>query len=246
MKIKLLSICVLTFGFITSNYASKTTMPINANTIHKATYINMESKQEFMTNFEEFLKKGAQLVRQTEPNTALWFALKEDNHLAIFDIFFDEKGREQHFTGQVANALKENASQLVVGGWAQGVLPHVSNYDVIASNNFNLNMVLAAKEASYFVFKANPGKSHELELLLREGSQLINATEPKTYFWVALKTDKDTYAIFDAFHDKAAQKVHFSGQVALTLQKNAEHLIAGGWEAGVLAHVHNLQIIVSS
>jgi hypothetical protein len=37
--------------------------------------------------------------------------------------------------------------------------------------------------------------------------------------------------------------VHFSGQVASALQKNAEHLIAGGWEKGVLAHVHNFQII---
>ncbi|WP_237760442.1 hypothetical protein [Legionella steelei] len=241
MKFKLLSI-----GFITSNYASKTTMRTSANNIHKATYINMESKQESMSNFAEFLKKGAQLVRQTEPNTALWFALKKDNHLAVFDIFFDEKGRELHFTGQVANALKENASQLVVGGWDQGVLANVCNYDVIAANNFNLNMVLTAKEASYIVFKANPGKSHELELLLKGGSQLINTTEPKTYFWVALKTDKDTYAIFDAFQDKAAQKMHFSGQVASALQKNAEHLIAGGWEKGVLAHIHNFQIIASS
>lgn len=221
-------------------------MTIKATNINKATYINMESKQGSTSNFEEFLKKGAQLVRQTEPNTALWFALKEDNHLAIFDIFLNEKGREQHFAGQVANALKESASQLVVGGWEQGVLHNISNYDVIASNNFNVNRILTAKEASYIVFKANPGKSHELERLLKDGSQLINTIEPKTYFWVALKTDKNTYAIFDAFHDKAAQNAHFAGQVASMLQKNAEHLIAGGWEKGVLAHVRNFQIVASS
>ncbi|MCW8409790.1 hypothetical protein OQJ13_12500 [Legionella sp. PATHC035] len=75
---------------------------------------------------------------------------------------------------------------------------------------------------------------------------LINTTEPKTYFWVALKTDKDTYAIFDAFHDKAAQNQHFAGQVAAGLQKNADHLIVGGWEKGVLAHVRNFQILASS
>lgn len=246
MKFKLLIICSLTFGLITSNYASKTTMIINANNINNATYINMESKNESTSKFEEFLRKGAQLVRQTEPNTALWFALKDGNHLAIFDIFLNEKGRELHFAGQVAKALKESASQLVIGGWEQGVLHNISNYDVIASNNFNMDMVLTAQEASYIVFKAKTGKSHELELLLKEGSQLINSTEPKTYFWVALKTDKNTYAIFDAFHNKAAQNAHFSGRVASTLQKNAEHLIAGGWEKGVLAHVRNFQIIASS
>jgi quinol monooxygenase YgiN len=246
MKIKLFNICVLTFGLITSTYASETTMKINAETIHKATYINMISKQDSKPTFEQFLKDGAQLVCQTEPNTALWFALKDDAGFSIFDVFFNEKGREQHFAGQVANALKENASHLVQGGWEQGVLHNVSNYDLVSSNDFNKDKALTAKEASYIVFKAKPGKNHELELLLKEGSQLINKTEPETYFWVALKTDKDTYAIFDTFHDKAAQKAHFSGKVALALQQNAENLIVGGWEKGVLSNVHNFQIIASS
>lgn len=246
MKIKLVNICALTFGLITSTYASETTMIINAETIHKATYIKMTSKQDSSLNFEQFLKDGAQLVRQKEPNTALWFALKENNHFTIFDVFFNEKGREQHFAGQVANALKKNAPQLVLGGWEKGVLQNVSNFDLIASSAFKKDMILTAKEASYIVFKAKPGKNHELELLLKEGSQLINKTEPETYFWVALKTDKDTYAIFDAFHDKAAQKAHFSGKVASALQENAKHLIEGGWEKGVLANVHNYQILASS
>ena len=74
----------------------------------------------------------------------------------------------------------------------------------------------------------------------------MNKTEPETYFWVALKTDKDTYAIFDVFHDKAAQKAHFSGIVASALQENAENLIVGGWEKGVLANVQNFQILALS
>lgn len=243
---KLMKICALTFGLITSTYASETTMKINAETIQKATYINMTATQDYQSTFEQFLKDGAELVRQTEPNTALWFALKEVDRLAIFDIFFNEEGRAKHFAGQVANALKENAAHLVQGGWEQGVLQNIHNYDLISSNDFNKDIVLTAHEASYIVFKAKQGKNQELESLLKEGSELINKTEPGTYFWIALKTDKDTYAIFDAFQDKAAQKAHFAGQVASALQENAENLIVGGWEKGVLANVHNFQVIALS
>jgi quinol monooxygenase YgiN len=216
---------------------------INANTIKKATYIGMESTLGSMDSYEEFLKKGTNLVRETEPNTALWFALRNTTQFAIFDIFFDESGREQHFSGQVAHALKENASRLVAGGWEQGVLAKINNFDVIASNNFDTNIVLTAKEASYITFKAKPGKEHEVELFLKEGAQLINKTEPNTYFWVALKMDIDTYALFDVFPDKAAREVHFAGEVALMLQKHAEHLIVGGWDQGVVPYVHNFEII---
>jgi quinol monooxygenase YgiN len=246
MKAKLFKIYTLTFGLITSIYASETTMKINAETIHKATYINMISKQDSKSAFEQFLKDGAQLVRKTEPNTALWFALKNDAGLSIFDAFFNEEGRQQHFSGQVAKALKENSSHLVHGGWEHGVLDNVNHYDIVSSSNFNKEMVLTAKDASYIVFKAKPGKNHELELFLKKGADLITKTEPGTYFWVALKTDKDTYAIFDAFRDKAAQQAHFSGKVAAALQENAENLIVNGWEKGVLPNVHNFQIIALS
>lgn len=99
MKTKLGTLCALTFGLITSNYASEITMKTNVETIKNATYINMISKQNSKPTFEQFLKDGAQLVRETEPNTALWFALKNDVHLSIFDIFTGN-GREEHFAGQ--------------------------------------------------------------------------------------------------------------------------------------------------
>ncbi len=246
MKTKLFTISALTLMLLTSTYASEKMMKINAETIHKATYINMISTPDSKSSFEQFLKEGAQLVRQTEPDTALWFALKDDTHLSIFDVFFNEKGREQHFAGQVANALKINASHLVQGGWEQGVLHNINNYNLVSSSDFNRDKVLTAQEASYITFKAKSGKNLELELLLKEGAKLINATEPETYFWIALKTDNDTYAIFDAFQNKAAQKAHFSGKVASALQQNAQHLIEGGWEQGVVPNVHNFQIIASS
>ncbi|WP_242604435.1 putative quinol monooxygenase [Legionella gresilensis] len=242
MKIKLLTFWMFIWGLITMTYASEKIM-INAETIHKATFIKMKSQQGSTSSFLQFLKRGAQLVHETEPNTALWFALQEDNQLGIFDIFFNEKGREQHFAGQVAHALKQNATQLVLGGWEKGVLQNINNYDLIASNNFNKDTVLTAKEASYITFQAKPGKNRELEILLTKGSQLINQTEPGTYLWVALKNSQNTYAIFDVFPDKAAQKAHFSGKVAEELRKNAKKLIVGGWEKGVITNVHQFRII---
>ncbi|WP_112220829.1 putative quinol monooxygenase [Legionella quinlivanii] len=243
MKKKWLSLCALTCGLITSAYASVTMKAINEKTIKNTTYIPMISNQGVEEKFEQFLQQGAQMVNKTEPNTALWFALKQDNRFAIFDVFFNKQGREEHFAGLVANALKENSSQLVSGGWDQGVLANINNYDLIASSHFDKDKVLTAKEASYIYFKAKSGKSHELESFLKEGAKLINTTEPGTHFWLALKTDNNTYAIFDAFKDKNAQKAHFAGKVAAALQKNADELIEGGWEQGVLAHVSNFQII---
>jgi len=246
MKIKpLLTTCALTLGLITSTFGSNTMM-INADTIKKATYIKLANKPESQTQLNDFLQKGAELVNQTEPHTALWFALKGNHDFAIFDVFFDEQGRTQHFAGQVAKALKDNAEQLIQGGWDQGVLKNINNYDLIAANHFDKKMVLTSKEASYIVFKAKPGKSQEVELFLKTAASLINSTEPKTYLWVALKTNEDTFAILDTFPNKEAQNAHFSGEVAGKLKNNAEALIEGGWEKGILAHVENFQIIASS
>ncbi|STY29158.1 Uncharacterised protein [Legionella wadsworthii] len=218
----------------------------HTRTLQVATYIPMKSKENSALNIEEFFIKGAQLVCQTEPETALWFGLKENNQIAIFDVFFSEKGRDLHFAGQVAHALKENASNLILGGWEQGVLRNVNNYELIASSDYDKNTVLGAQVATFIAFQAKPGKNEELEFLLKEGAQLVNSTEPNTSFWIAMKTDIGTYAIFDTFRDKDAQKIHFSGKVANALQKSAEHLIEGGWEQGVVANVKNFQIIASS
>lgn len=247
MKIKpFLKTCALAFGITTFSYASDTTRTISSETIQNAAYIKMISKPNSSSNFEQFMKDGAQLIRQTEPNTVFWFALKKGHQFAIFDVFFNIKGREQHFAGQVANALKKNASQFVQSGWEEGVLQNISNFDIIASNHFIKDKVLTSKEASYITIKAKPGKNRDLELFFKEASRLIDKTEPQTYFWVALKINKDSYAIFDVFPDKAAQQKHFSNRVASELQKNAENLIVGGWEKGIVANIHNFQIIAVS
>lgn len=246
MKLKpLLITCALSLGFITSTFGSNTVMT-NSDTVKKATYIQLTNKPDSKKSLREFLIKGADLVRKTEPNTALWFAFEGQNHFAIFDVFYNEEGRAQHFAGQVANALKENSEQLINGGWEQGVLKNIHNYDLIAANHFDKKTVLSSKEASYIVFKAKNGKSQEVEQFLKTAASLIDTTEPNTYFWVALKTDKDTFAILDTFPNQEGQNAHFSGEVASKLKQNAEELIEEGWEKGILAHVENFKIIASS
>ena len=247
MKLKLMTGCALSLALISfNNYASETTMNTDIQNIEKATYITLESKPEAAAKLEAFLQKGSQLVRQTEPGTPLWFGLRENNNFAIFDLFYNDLGREKHFAGQVANALKVNAPELVDGGWEQGVVENINNFDVVATNHFNKERVLQSKVANLITFKAKSGKSQELELFLQDAAKSIDATEPGTYLWLALKMDKDTYAIFDSFQDQESQKAHFVGLVAEKLKAHASDLIAKGWDEGVVANIHSFQIIALS
>ena len=247
MKLNLLKTGALALAlFSFNNYASEMTMKTNINTIEKATYIPLESKAGANLQLEQFLQKGSQLVRQTEPGTPLWFGLKENNNYAIFDLFYNEQGREQHFSGQVAQALQANAKNLVNGGWEKGVIANVNNFDIIANNNFSKENIFKSKFANLITLKAKPGKSNELKLFLQGAAKAVQTNEPQTYFWLALKTDKDTYAIFDTFPNSDAQKAHFSGAVAVQLKLHADELIIGGWEQGVLANLHSYEIIALS
>ena len=76
----------------------------------EATYIPFTAKSEQDKNLANFLT-------QTEPNTLYWYALKKtDGSFGIFDFFPNAAGREEHFVGQVAAALNENADILVAQG----------------------------------------------------------------------------------------------------------------------------------
>ncbi|ARB93480.1 hypothetical protein [Legionella longbeachae] len=221
-------------------------MSTNTINIEKATYIPLKSKPETALQLEEFLRKGSSVVRQTEPGTPLWFGLKEKEHFAIFDLFYNETCRKLHFSGQVAKALKEKALELVQNGWENGVVQNINNFDLLTTNHFDKSKILTSKVANLIVFKVKPGKNREIELFLQKAAQIIDVTEPQTYFWVALKADADTYAIFDTFPDSDSQTIHFSGKVATLLKNNADKLIIGGWENGVIANIHNFEIIAFS
>ena len=48
-------------------------------------------------------------------------------------IFADNSGREAHFAGQVAGLLNEKASELISGGWDDGVVANVHNFEILAT-----------------------------------------------------------------------------------------------------------------
>lgn len=235
---------VLGLGLVGSSIAGTT--PIE-NDLHHASSIQFKANTGQELNLADFLKSGAALVRETEPQTLFWFALQGENgSFGIFDVFHDEAGRTAHFAGKVAAALHDNATTLINGGWDKGVLEQIQNSETLSTNDYQQDTVLKATKASYIVLKVQPGKEKELEAMLREAAPIISKTEPETSFWLALKLNDSTYAIFDTFVDEAARTAHFEGVVAGSLKSNASNLIVGGWQHGVLNHVHHFNILASS
>lgn len=227
-----------------NTYAQGEISMIQYNSINEATMIKMKSKTLDTSEFENFLSAAGKLVKQTEPDTKIWFALKgSDNSLTIFDAFYDHAARDRHFSGQVAEALKNNSDELVLGGWENGVLKNIVNSKILSSKL--PKEPVTARVANYIEFTANPGKAEELAALLTNAAELVNNTETKTAYWIALQLKENSFAIFDAFADEEGQKAHFTGKVAMTLKKQAETLIQGGWEQGVLFHVQNFKVLTN-
>ncbi|BCZ97590.1 TPA: hypothetical protein GDC93_06795 [Legionella pneumophila] len=245
VKAKIIAFTTVMLFLTSINIHAKGETPMKQyHQINEATMITMKSKLPNSSEFEKFLESGGQLVKQTEPDTKVWFALKgNDNSLMIFDAFYDSKGREAHFAGQVAKALKNNSEQLVLEGWENGVLKNIVNSKVLASK-------LPARAvpvtlANYIEFTANDGKSEQLAALLSNAAEIVDKTEPQTAYWFALQMNDNTFAIFDAFSDESGQKAHFSGKVALSLKNHSELLIKNGWEKGVLPHIKSLKVITN-
>lgn len=107
--------------------------PVDLYTATTATYIKLEAAPGQSDNLRALLTAAGPIVAETEPKTLFWAALQVDrNSFAIFDIFADNSGREAHFAGQVAGLLKEKSSELVAGGWEDGVVANVNNFDILA------------------------------------------------------------------------------------------------------------------
>ena len=77
----------------------------------------------------------------------------------------------------------------------------------------------------YVELKAKSGKEEEVAAFLA-GAQSLVAAEPGTVAWFAVRFDKSTFAIFDAFNGKADREAHLSGQVAAALMAHADELLA--------------------
>ena len=231
-------------GLTSINSYANEEINMNNHQLKEASMIAMTSQPNHATKLEDFLKAGGSLVKETEPNTKTWFALKgENSSFIIFDAFLDNQGREAHFAGQVAAALKDNSEAMIRGGWDEGVLNHITNSKILSSKT--PDYYSEARLVNYIVFKAKQGQSEALAELLTGAAARVEQTEPGTSFWFALQLTDDTFAIFDAFSDKAGQDAHFSGEVAGALKKNAEALIEGGWENGVLPNIKNFEVITN-
>ena len=208
---------------------------------HTASFIEMPAAEGQTQTFADFLASAAPLVKETEPGTVLWFALQAESTLAIFDVFVDAAARDAHFAGAVAAALNENADALVEGGWDAGVVANINNSTVLSAKA--PVDLYSATTATYIKLEAAPGQAEQLAALLTAAGPIVAETEPKTLFWVALQVDETNFAIFDIFADNSGRDAHFAGKVAGLLKERASVLVAGGWDAGVVANVSNFDIL---
>jgi len=79
--------------------------------------------------------------------------------------------------------------------------------------------------ALYVELKAKPGREEDVATFLAKARDLVVA-ETGTVAWFAMRFDKATFAIFDAFNDEAGRAAHLNGAVAAALMANAAELLA--------------------
>ncbi len=91
-------------------------------------WVTLEAKPGREQDLADLLAQGAALVRDREPLTAAWFAVRTGSAtFAIFDAFATDDGREAHLTGPVADALRSVGPNLLAAH------PGVTPVDVLAS-----------------------------------------------------------------------------------------------------------------
>ena len=207
-----------------------------------ASYIPFKAVASQTKALNDVLIQGGEIVKNSEPQTKLWFSLKESDTLyAIFDTFLDENGRTKHVEGKAAAALKEISSKAVVDGWDKGVVKNINNYEIL-SHHLSKN-VGKSTEATYILLKAKVGQEKHLSEFLKGSAKTVGETEENTLFWSALKLNDTTFAIFDTYTDAKGRKAHFEGKVANALKEKSAAWVEGGWDAGVLKNVHNFSIL---
>ncbi|HEY3490200.1 MAG TPA: antibiotic biosynthesis monooxygenase [Candidatus Deferrimicrobiaceae bacterium] len=81
----------------------------------KGLLVRLEAKVGKEAELESFLRGGLPIV-EGEPETVAWFAIRlGPSTYGIFDAFPDERGRQAHLDGRVAEALMARASELLSG-----------------------------------------------------------------------------------------------------------------------------------
>jgi quinol monooxygenase YgiN len=77
-----------------------------------ALFARLEAKAGKENDVARFLETGLALANQ-EQTTPLWFALRlGPSSFGVFDAFADEKGRQAHLNGPIAQALMAKAPEL--------------------------------------------------------------------------------------------------------------------------------------
>ncbi len=238
---KAVSTSILTFTVATIAIFSLAQEEMKGIDMREATMITLEAVQGQEAELANFLTGGADLVKQTEALTLLWAGLKNDKEMVIFDTFADNSGREAHFAGQVAAALNENSNKLVSGGWDGGVVANIKNATILSgktsSNASEMNI------AVFIPVTAKEGQAGAVAEFLAGGAAIIEETEPLTSYWYALQFSETEFAIIDFFADQAGVDAHFAGQVAAALKENADALLVGGWDDGVVANIHQFEVL---
>lgn len=97
--------------------------------------------------------------------------------------------------------------------------------------------------ANFITLKAKAGKAQALADFLSSGAAAVDATEPQTHAWYAVQISADTFAIIDFFKDQAGQDAHVAGAVAAQLKAQADTLIEGGWDEGVLKQFQVFKVL---
>jgi quinol monooxygenase YgiN len=78
-----------------------------------ALYVRLQAKPGKENEVAAFLERGLELANR-ETTTPLWFALRlGPSTFAVFDAFGDESDRQAHLNGPIAQALMENAPELL-------------------------------------------------------------------------------------------------------------------------------------
>ena len=186
--------------------------------ISRGLLVRLEAKPGKEEDVEAFLRSALPLV-QREPGTSAWFAVRFGRgEYGIFDVFPDDKGRDAHLSGPVAQALQQRGGELFAKP------PRIQKLDVLA----NKMPAAATRERDtkglLLTFKAKSGHESDVEQFLRDAQPVV-MDEPETTAWFAIHTDEGEYGIFDVFPDNHGRFAHLAGGVPRELLKHALTLL---------------------
>lgn len=80
-------------------------------------------------------------------------------------------------------------------------------------------------KALFVELHAKSGREEDVAAFLKSAQSLVDA-ESGTVTWFAVRFDKNTFAIFDAFDGDEGRDAHLNGKVAEALMANAAELLA--------------------